>query len=77
MLGELAADLKKLLDGRNEDSLAIGEFTGPANIQTSSGPGIVQTLSEEFAKRKITVKARPRWASRARTRSPNSPPKTA
>ncbi len=58
VLGELAGDLKKLLDGRSEDSIAIGEFTGPANIQTSSGPGIVQTLSEELTKRKVTVKAR-------------------
>jgi hypothetical protein len=58
VLAELAGNLAKVLEGRGEDSLAIGQFTGPAAIQTSAGPGIVQVLTEELKKKGISVKAR-------------------
>ena len=40
-LTKIAANVAKLLNGRNETAIAIGEFTGPANLPTSSGPAIV------------------------------------
>ncbi|GEM_PF-6843594 len=57
-LAEIAGSLKRLLDGRGESAISVGEFTGPPNYPTSSGPGIVKTLIEELAKRHIV--ARPR-----------------
>ncbi len=57
-LGELSKTIKNFLDGRSEDSIAIGQFTGPANFPTSAGPGLVQVLTEELQKLKVTVKAR-------------------
>ncbi len=38
-LGELAKGIKSFLDGRNAESIAIGQFTGPANFPTSAGLG--------------------------------------
>lgn len=60
-LTEMASNLKKLLDGQSEESIAIGQFTGPANLPTSAGPGIVQMLSEELQKKGITVKKRAKF----------------
>ena len=59
-LGEIAKSIKQLLDGRSEDSIGVGPFTGPANFPTSAGPGIQQVLSEELQKVGITVKKRAR-----------------
>lgn len=57
-MGELAKGIKGFLDGRNAESIAIGQFTGPANLPTSAGPGLVQVLTEELQKLKVNVKAR-------------------
>jgi hypothetical protein len=57
-MGELAKGIKGFLDGRNAESIAIGQFTGPANLPTSAGPGLVQVLSEELQKLKVNVKTR-------------------
>jgi hypothetical protein len=57
-LGKMAGEIKKLLDGRKEDSIAVGPFSGPATLPTSAGPGIQQLLSEELQRLGITVKAR-------------------
>lgn len=57
-LGELAKSIKGFLDGRSADSIAIGQFSGPANFPTSTGPGLVQVLTEELQKLKVTVKTR-------------------
>ena len=57
-LADVAKNIKQLLDGRNEDSIAVGQFTGPANFPTSAGPGIVQVLSEEFQKLGVQVRQR-------------------
>jgi hypothetical protein len=57
-LAEIAGSLKQLLDGRGESAISVGEFTGPPNYPTSSGPGIVKTLIEELAKRHIVVRPR-------------------
>src|SRR5262245_15386342 len=57
-LADVAKNIKQLLDGRGEDSIAVGQFTGPANFPTSAGPGIVQVLSEEFQKLGVAVRQR-------------------
>jgi hypothetical protein len=57
-LAEVAKGIKQLLDGRGEQTIAVGQFTGPPNFPTSSGPGIAQILSEELQKLGVTVKAR-------------------
>lgn len=57
-LGEIAKDIKKLLDGRGDDAITIGAFTGPAHLESSSGPVIAQVLSDELKKIGISVKRR-------------------
>src|SRR5581483_6964618 len=43
-----AQSIKKLLDGRSEDTIAIGDFTGPAQIDSNFGPGIQEFLTAEL-----------------------------
>ncbi len=57
-LTELAKGIKSFLDSRNAESIAMGQFSGPANFPTSAGPGLVQVLTEELQKLKVTVKTR-------------------
>lgn len=57
-LSDLAIAIKKTLAAKQEDSVAIGQFTGPPNFPTSGGPGLVQILTEELQKLGITVKTR-------------------
>jgi hypothetical protein len=57
-LTEVAKGIKQLLDGRGEQTIAVGQFTGPPNYPTSSGPGIAEILTEELQKLGVTVKAR-------------------
>ena len=57
-IAEIAKSIKQLLDGKGEDSIVVGAFTGPANYPTSAGPGIQQVLAEELSKISITVKKR-------------------
>jgi hypothetical protein len=54
----VAQNIKQLLDSQQESAIAIGQFTGPANYPSSSGPGIAQMLSEELTKLGIQVKQR-------------------
>ncbi len=61
----IAQDLKKLLAGRSEDSLAITKMEGPANLPTSAGPGLIQLLSLELKKVGITVKTRPEFGMKS------------
>ena len=57
-LATIADNVSKLLEVRGETTVAVGSFTGPPNFPTSTGPGIVQTLTDEFKKRNIEVKPR-------------------
>ena len=61
VLAEFSGDLKKLLDGQGENSVAIGQFTGPANFPTSGGPGIAQIFAEELAKKGVQLKTRAKF----------------
>ena len=54
----MAQNLKKLLAGRGEQGIAVGQFTGPPNFPTSGGPGIVKALSEELGRSGVDVKVR-------------------
>jgi hypothetical protein len=57
-LAEMSQQIAKLLKGRDEDTIAVGAFTGPARVRSSSGPGIQQILIEELLKRGIRVQNR-------------------
>jgi hypothetical protein len=61
VLHDLAAEVKKVLDGEGADSIAVGQFTGPANFPTSSGPDIAQVLTEELKKAGLAVKLRAKF----------------
>jgi hypothetical protein len=57
-LAEVAKNLKQLLDGRGDDAIGVGQFTGPAHLPSSSGPAIMKVLSEELQKLGVSVKSR-------------------
>jgi hypothetical protein len=57
-LAEMSQQIAKLLKGRDEDSIAVGAFTGPSRASSSSGPGIKKILIEELQKQGIRVQAR-------------------
>lgn len=44
----VAKEIKQLLDGHNLDSIAVGEFTGPARAAASGGAGIKHALIEQL-----------------------------
>jgi hypothetical protein len=67
-LARVAADVKKTLEGRGEDSVAVGQFTGPAHIPTSAGPAIAQVVSEELKKVGLNVKQRANFTVEGRYR---------
>jgi hypothetical protein len=55
-LHDMGKQVAKLLKGRNEDTIAVGAFTGPARCPASAGPGIKQILIEELQKLGLRVK---------------------
>lgn len=57
-LAIVARDIAKFLKGRDEDSIAIGQFTGPPQLAASGGPGIIHVLTMELKKQNIAVKRR-------------------
>ncbi|MBX9654065.1 hypothetical protein K2Y11_10655 [bacterium] len=52
-LALIAQQLAKFLRGSNEDSLSIGEFTGPPQLSSHAGPGIIQLLNKALVKLEI------------------------
>lgn len=54
-LAEVARGIKQLLDGRGQDSVAVGEFTGPARAAASGGAGVKQALIEELKRAGVRV----------------------
>ncbi|MCA9052381.1 MAG: hypothetical protein KDA75_01025 [Planctomycetaceae bacterium] len=54
----VAGQVSKLLKSQSMDAISIGQFSGPPNFPTSSGPGIVQMFNDEFSKHDISVKTR-------------------
>ncbi len=57
-LENIATSISKLLKGRNMESIAIGQFSGPPNFPTSAGAAIVKVLTDEFQKQDIQVRSR-------------------
>lgn len=55
-LTTVAQGIAEALKGLGHDAVAIGEFTGPAQLASSSGPAITKILSEELPKLGVTVK---------------------
>lgn len=51
----IAKEVQKTLEDEKQDSVAIGDFTGPASMETNFGPAIQKALTEELTKLKINV----------------------
>lgn len=54
----VAKGIKQLLDGRGQDAIAVGEFTGPARANSSGGAGIKLALIEQLEKTGVRVSRR-------------------
>lgn len=54
-LGAAAKTIAEFLKQRGDTSIAVGQFTGPARLPSSSGPAINKTLSEQLTALGITV----------------------
>jgi hypothetical protein len=57
-LEALAKDVKKLLDGRGDTAIAVGQFVGPTDLPSSAGPAIALLLTEELKKQGLDVRRR-------------------
>jgi hypothetical protein len=55
-LDGFASKLKVTVEEERADGIAVGEFTGPPNPSTSSGPGIQHLLILALRAQKVTVK---------------------
>src|SRR5262245_30677695 len=55
-LAAVAKGIAEAVKGLGHDTVAVGEFTGPAQLATSSGPVIAKTLAEELPKNGVAVK---------------------
>jgi hypothetical protein len=54
-LAAVAQGIAEAVKGLGHDAIAVGEFTGPAQLATSSGPVISKTLGEELSKNGVAV----------------------
>lgn len=54
-VASIAKEVQKTLEDEKQDSVAIGDFTGPASMETNFGPAIQKALTEELTKLKINV----------------------
>ncbi|MFL5327902.1 MAG: hypothetical protein ACJ8C4_03220 [Gemmataceae bacterium] len=54
-LAEVAKSIKSVLDEEKRTDIAVGEFTGPPQIDSQFGPGIQKVLTEELEKAKVSV----------------------
>jgi hypothetical protein len=54
-LGALAKDVQKLLIGRNETAIAVGQFVPLPGTNASAGPAIAKGLTEELTRLGISV----------------------
>ena len=75
-IGEIADGIKSLLDGRGEDSISVGQFNGPLQLASSSGPAIVKVLGEELKKKGVKVKVRASLGIRGGTYKDVEDPRT-
>ncbi len=59
-LARAARVVARALQAQGEKSIAVGQFTGPANVAPGAGPGIALVLAEELRKVGLEIKARAR-----------------
>src|SRR5947208_7577399 len=52
----IAKGIAEAVKGLGHEAIAVGEFTGPAQLVASGGPLIVKTLTEELPKQGLAVK---------------------
>jgi hypothetical protein len=55
-LGAVAQGIAEAVKGLGHETVAVGEFTGPAQLASSGGPVIAKTLTEELGKHGLSVK---------------------
>jgi len=51
----IAKEIQKTLEDEKQDSIAIGDFSGPTSIPTNFGPAIQKALSDELLALKINI----------------------
>lgn len=51
----VAKSIHALLDEESQTSVAVGDFTGPAQLDANFGPGIANDLSAELTVLKVTI----------------------
>ena len=56
LLFPLAKGIAEAVKGLGHEAIAVGEFTGPAQLAASGGPVITKTLTEELPKSGLAVK---------------------
>lgn len=57
-LADVAKSISGVLTQRNDSRIAVGQFTGPSRIPSSSGPAIAKALTDELTKLGVTVSRR-------------------
>lgn len=55
-IAEVARQLAKALASLNQDSVTVGQFSGPPQVASSAGPGIAKLLAESLAENRIGVR---------------------
>jgi hypothetical protein len=68
-MARVASKVAEMVKGLGHDSLMIGAFMGPPQLEASSGPGIAKLLADELDKLDITVKRRAELAVKGEFRS--------
>jgi hypothetical protein len=54
-LAAVAKGIAEAVKGLGHESVAVGEFTGPATLSASGGPVVAKTLAEELPKNGVAV----------------------
>lgn len=57
-IGDAARAIADFLKQQGDDRIAVGQFTGPSRMPSSSGPSIVKELTEQLTALGITVSRR-------------------
>jgi hypothetical protein len=57
-MSQLAQSIKGILEEEKQNSIAVGDFTGPPRLDSQFGPGIQMALIEELEKASVTVNKR-------------------
>jgi hypothetical protein len=55
-LARFAARIKEVMEAQKADDVAVGEISGPPNLESTSGPGIQYLLIQALKSQKVIVK---------------------